>query len=147
MDSLLEEYRCQCGKLLFKGALFLSTIEVKCKRCGTISRFKEKSRDEKVSFTFFLDTNGIIVDACRAVSFIGIERVYLIGKKNVDLFPLLRDRESRISMGLGKHFEIPHNVLLLEDGKTLSIESSFVPQQGKDGCAIGCRVFNVLSYQ
>ncbi len=32
----LPEYRCTCGKLLFKGVLFFSSIEIKCKRCGEI---------------------------------------------------------------------------------------------------------------
>lgn len=35
----LIEYRCQCGKLLCKGKLFLSEIEIKCKRCGRLTAF------------------------------------------------------------------------------------------------------------
>lgn len=35
-DAELPEYRCTCGKLLFKGALLFSTIEVKCKGCRTV---------------------------------------------------------------------------------------------------------------
>jgi CheY-like chemotaxis protein len=34
----LPEYRCTCGKLLFKGILQFSTIEIKCKRCGALRR-------------------------------------------------------------------------------------------------------------
>ncbi len=34
----LPEYRCTCGKLLFKGVLLFSTIEIKCKRCGEVRR-------------------------------------------------------------------------------------------------------------
>lgn len=34
----LPEYRCTCGKLLFKGMLQFSTIEIKCKRCGALRR-------------------------------------------------------------------------------------------------------------
>ncbi len=33
----LEEYRCRCGKLLFKGHFLAGEIEIKCKRCGKIS--------------------------------------------------------------------------------------------------------------
>jgi len=36
----LKEYRCQqCNKLLFKGALIDSTVEVKCKACHGFSTF------------------------------------------------------------------------------------------------------------
>lgn len=38
LNAELSEYRCTCGKLLFKGVLFLSAIEIKCKRCGEIRR-------------------------------------------------------------------------------------------------------------
>ena len=34
----LSEYRCTCGKLLFKGALLFSTVEIKCKRCAVVRR-------------------------------------------------------------------------------------------------------------
>lgn len=34
----LPEYRCTCGKLLFKGTLLFSTVEIKCKRCGVVQR-------------------------------------------------------------------------------------------------------------
>lgn len=34
----LPEYRCTCGKLLFKGVLLFSTIEIKCKRCHEVCR-------------------------------------------------------------------------------------------------------------
>lgn len=34
------EYRCKgCEKLLFKGVLVESEIEVKCKRCGKVNTF------------------------------------------------------------------------------------------------------------
>lgn len=32
----LNEYRCKCGRLLFKGALLTCKLEIKCKRCGGI---------------------------------------------------------------------------------------------------------------
>jgi PAS domain S-box-containing protein len=33
---IINEYRCDCGKLLFKGLLLDSHLEIKCKRCGKI---------------------------------------------------------------------------------------------------------------
>ena len=38
-DGTLKEYRCSCGKMLFKAQLFLSVVEIKCKKCGSISCF------------------------------------------------------------------------------------------------------------
>jgi len=35
-QSNLNEYRCDCGKLLFKGNLKSCTVEIKCRRCGEI---------------------------------------------------------------------------------------------------------------
>lgn len=31
--SNLQEFRCECGKLLFKGELVSCKIEVKCRKC------------------------------------------------------------------------------------------------------------------
>ena len=38
----LKEYRCVCGKLLFKAAFQDGTVEVKCKSCHNISSFANK---------------------------------------------------------------------------------------------------------
>lgn len=35
-SASLNEYRCKCGRLLFKGALLTCKLEIKCKRCGGI---------------------------------------------------------------------------------------------------------------
>jgi hypothetical protein len=55
--SDLKEYRCACGKMLFKGALFLSLVEIKCKRCSAISRFCDFSPSIKSPCSFTLDTD------------------------------------------------------------------------------------------
>lgn len=37
----LREYRCtKCQKLLFKGVLVDSTVEIKCKGCGSMATFQ-----------------------------------------------------------------------------------------------------------
>lgn len=51
----LSEYRCDCGKLLFKGSLLLSIIEVKCRRCGKVSVFKGKMKNESLSGLLLAD--------------------------------------------------------------------------------------------
>jgi len=35
-EDFPDEYRCSCGKLLFKGQDLSGIIEIKCKRCGHI---------------------------------------------------------------------------------------------------------------
>jgi phage FluMu protein Com len=40
-NSFFKEYRCDCGKLLFKGSLAVAVVEIKCKRCGKVNLFKE----------------------------------------------------------------------------------------------------------
>lgn len=35
-----NEYRCDCGKLLFKSPFFTGRIEIKCRRCGSIKAFE-----------------------------------------------------------------------------------------------------------
>lgn len=35
----LAEYRCACGKLLFKGVVRTTQIQIKCKRCSALSSF------------------------------------------------------------------------------------------------------------
>lgn len=46
-----DEYRCKgCEKLLFKGVLVGSEIEVKCKRCGKMNAFAGISEDSLLCF-------------------------------------------------------------------------------------------------
>ncbi len=40
-NSHKREYRCNCGKLLFRGYLAVAVIEIKCRRCGKLNSFKE----------------------------------------------------------------------------------------------------------
>jgi len=46
METLYKEYRCKnCEKLLFKGLLIESSIEIKCKRCKELNIFEGESKD------------------------------------------------------------------------------------------------------
>ena len=41
MDSSIQiDYRCSCGKLLFRGLVFRSSVEVKCSRCNRMNFFE-----------------------------------------------------------------------------------------------------------
>lgn len=141
MKTSLSEYRCHCGKLLFKGAIILSTIEVKCKRCGGTEIFNHKEPTAPISFTVTLDSGGIIIDACRAVLCVGWERKALIGKHFSILFPLLKDAPEvkHLVAGVkgkqGRQFEIQNNTLLLRDGGMIPAESYISSRAGDDAVA------------
>jgi phage FluMu protein Com len=36
----LQEYRCDCNKLLFKATLVDGVVEIKCKRCAKVSTIR-----------------------------------------------------------------------------------------------------------
>ena len=46
MNNTFKEYRCACGKLLFKGSLISAVVEIKCKRCEKVSLFEENFSKE-----------------------------------------------------------------------------------------------------
>lgn len=141
MKTSFSEYRCRCGKLLFKGTIILSTIEIKCKRCGSTETFNHEERTAPVSLTITLDGGGMIVDACRAVLCVGWERQSLIGKHFSTLFPLLMDAPKAEHLVAGvkgkqdRQFEMRNNTLLLRDGGTIPVESYIASRAGDDAGA------------
>jgi phage FluMu protein Com len=50
----LQEFRCLCGKLLFKGVLVASIVEIKCLRCRSINTM----RGTEAVGLIFLDQDG-----------------------------------------------------------------------------------------
>lgn len=67
--TLVQEYRCVCGKLLFKGMLVSCNLEIKCKRCGAIKAFVGIN-DQSLSpwkYSLLLDRRGMIVDCSKSV--------------------------------------------------------------------------------
>jgi phage FluMu protein Com len=144
---ILSEYRCQCGKLLFKGFLLTCILEIKCRRCGKISTFNNYySRRTPVSFSLSVDERGMINDACQGVEIL-LEYPCreLIGKPITDICPLLRDSGScdnlERSLAADGAYCLKKNVFLVRDGGTISPESYFISQ--KDGSS-GYRIFNIL---
>jgi phage FluMu protein Com len=57
-DSFFKEYRCDCGKLLFKGSLAVATIEIKCKRCEKINLFEE-NLSQKIPTPLVIGIDGV----------------------------------------------------------------------------------------
>ena len=51
MMPIYKEYRCSvCNKLLFKGLLVESEVEIKCKRCSTLNVFNGVTSDSLICF-------------------------------------------------------------------------------------------------
>lgn len=50
-DMVYHEYRCDaCHKMLFKGILVDSEVEVKCRGCGTLCTFKGIPKEKLLCF-------------------------------------------------------------------------------------------------
>lgn len=102
---LLPEYRCPCGKLLFKGVLMLSEIEMKCRYCGkvrTIGEAYEELGDNQYAALAALatedayqhdDPSPIVIDMTDSMlSILGWDRDELIGKEVRSFDPLMDAR-------------------------------------------------------
>ena len=146
-SSLLQDYRCDCGKLLFKGALHLSTVEIKCKRCGKITSFNYSPENEHApSFMLAIASDNTIVDACQgAFEILSYKRAQLIGKPITDICLYLRDsgeeQKVRSSIEAGAPYEIEQNIFLTGDGSELLAES-FCVSAKKDRPTDSYRMFN-----
>ena len=64
-----SEWRCDCGKLLFKGVFLIGVIEVKCTRCKRIVYLQEceSFTTSEPSFMLILSTTGEILSASDGV--------------------------------------------------------------------------------
>lgn len=87
--GFLEDYRCSsCNKLLFKGLLIISTVQIKCRKCGALVMFNDLDSliDEDV-FSLLANDKGIVVNmGLYKKEFCGNQRSF-IGKQ---LLALLR---------------------------------------------------------
>lgn len=137
MSSLnLAEYRCTCGKLLFKGLLYQCVIEVKCRRCGEITT---RGIEESDLITFFeSDANAVLTDASGDVKgLLGKDKSHFIGKPLFEVFPLLRDTAEKAPNG----YALREGALVLHDGEGCRIESYLIPKY-KEGVFVGYRIFS-----
>lgn len=139
--GLLIEYRCDCGKLLFKGFMLVSVVEIKCKRCGKTKTFRDTMRGIR-SFMFIVDDGGVIVDACEGVAVLGYDREHALGKSVSQLLPLVRDSHyQEIITKSEDAYHISNNMLVLRDRK-VPLESHIMAVHGKKGVLYN--VFNII---
>lgn len=137
-SSLFREYRCTCGKLLFKGLLCQCVVEVKCRRCGALRTW---GLDETFPYTVVeSDAEARMVGASGDLGqLLGYEWKNLIGRPITDVFPLLRDAASYVTEGSYQLQEMP---FLLKDGRQELVDACVMPRYA-DGAFAGYRVFSV----
>ncbi len=95
MSNQLIEYRCSCNKLLLKGSLLFSTVELKCNRCGSINTFQSKGKNnESASFSFFIDSLENVTGSCGAVCLLDVPKKQFMGKHVQNLISYLNNKNN-----------------------------------------------------
>jgi phage FluMu protein Com len=56
----INEYRCDCGKLLFKGSVFVGSIEIKCRKCNRIFCVEEGEMPIPKNFVVLINSEGLV---------------------------------------------------------------------------------------
>ena len=137
----LQEYRCSCGKLLFKGLLVIGAIEIKCKRCGVLV-----VAEHFVINSFAVlesDSAGTITMASGDSEVLGQGGAYLLGKRLHDVYPLLNDGAPEylaLSMSEKRPYKIQNNVFMVRDSP--ATVSSCIIARRERGALVGYRVYN-----
>ena len=111
MDTIfLNEHRCQCGKLLLKGIFFDATLQIKCKKCGTINTIGViKLEDDATHYILIINNRGIITNVSDSIyKMLGYNNEELIGKYFTKINPTLTPE-------LGKKFFGPDSILNTEN--------------------------------
>lgn len=58
--TALDEYRCDCGKLLGKGSQDQSVVEIKCKRCRQLCRFSNNNNFAIMEFNSLAELRSLV---------------------------------------------------------------------------------------
>ena len=125
MESFqLTEYRCKCGKLLFKGLVVLGVVEVKCRRCGALLRKEHLESGTHICIKCndslkIQSASKHLRDMCGS---------NVIGKQLGAIFPVLHDKSEHVKVLKEKRsaYVIPDNTLLLKNGAKVSVKSRFL---------------------
>ncbi|MFZ2038737.1 MAG: PAS domain-containing protein [Minisyncoccia bacterium] len=102
----LNEHRCQCNKLLFKGVILDGSLEIKCKRCGRMNEIGSiKSCDDTNNYLLIINDSGQISNASdSACKILNYSREELIGKSFTIINPTLPKE-------IGEKFFGPRSIL------------------------------------
>jgi PAS domain S-box-containing protein len=82
-DSLyLPEYRCSCGKLLYRGVILNGIVEIKCKRCNHLAKVDTLCNDAVAGrYMLVVGMDGKIINASTsAIDMLGYSLEELRGK-------------------------------------------------------------------
>lgn len=121
----LNEYRCECGKLLLKGIFFDARLEIKCKKCGKINKIGliNFSQDNQC-YVLIVNDKGLITNVSKsACDILGYECGDLIGKHYISL-------DSKAPKDIGKRI-FGENPILNKDNY-FQIETSHKSSKGID---------------
>lgn len=102
-----HEWRCSCGRLLFKGVFLVGIIEAKCPRCKSIVYLQEYRAFTagKDSMMIILSPNGTIVSTTSTIkNVLGFEAADAIGINIKDCLP--GDYQEVVQYWLDKIFQI-----------------------------------------
>ena len=140
---LLTEYRCTCGKLLFKGLLCQCVVELKCRRCGSITTW---GLAEAISYALVeSDADARMIEASGDTEgVLGCDRDSLLGRPITELFPFIRDASPAEKPDAPeREYDLADTpLLLLHDGQERRVESCIIPRY-RDGAFAGYRIFSV----
>ncbi len=126
--------------------MLVAVVEIKCKRCGKTTLFKDSPKGSLVSFTLFIDMDGGVADVCQVAPIALVySRSQLIGSPIKNICPLLCDNhkveEMRASFDNGMPYDIKQNIFLTRDGGKLLVRSHCIGVYC-DRTFAGYRMFN-----
>lgn len=127
----LHSYRCTCGKLLFKGLLLDSTVQIKCKKCGELLVIQGES--SKITrhdrYAFILNRRGEVVTASDNIhKLFGHDLSSLLSLSLDDVSPTIASRDA-LQSSLGQMWSLHHKERYFFKSKTVYRHTSggFVP--------------------
>jgi hypothetical protein len=129
--SILRDYRCDCGKLLFRGMLLTCQIEIKCKRCGAI-KIMHGILDQPRAlgrYALLLDKSGRIAQSDNSASVaLAYSQGELLAKHIYQIDPFLRPSVYKklwdTAKNEGDSFAL-ESVQRKKNGDVLSVKISF----------------------
>lgn len=133
--SLLQQYRCNCGKLLFKAANLSGRIEIKCKRCGIITAIDnahfEDIRDHYDGVAQ-ITVDGVYTRVSATMSsLLGYVEHDMLNKSMFDFFckNIAETKKKEFErLVISQHsFRILHNQLSCRDGRVIAMDMHYVP--------------------
>jgi len=98
---ILNEQRCKCHKLLFKGVILNGAVEIKCLRCGLMNYTDSISiLDGEEQYSLIIDKTGYMFNASdSACKILGYSKGDLVGKQFQIINPNLPDEISNKLFG------------------------------------------------